>query len=227
MSAPGVGQAARVDHTFVRKLWGDCWINLPGLLGANSLLLLWCLPAAAAGALQFWGLAMLVAPITVGPALVGLFAYVANLALDQPASFWRDGLRGLRSGSGGVLWVGIGIVGWMANQVALRHAMDCDLSSGAVALWAGQGVVCLTLWVAAMHAVGLSALYRQGVKEALRNAVLLTFAYPGSTSGLLGAGLLLGLLTRLLGGGPLIIAPALYAVLAVNTTLLLVQRNRA
>jgi hypothetical protein len=226
MSDPTTEGVCVSGHAFLRKLWGDCWPNLGGLLGANGLFLLWCVPTAVAVLLQLRWLALAVCPVTVGPALVGLFVYAANLALERPASWWRDSLGGFWAGfGGGVLWAAAMITAWAASRLALTQALDDAMSVGAVALWSAQMALCLVLSVTGAYTFSLIALYRQGTKAAIRNAALLTLAYPMSALGLVGAGVLTGLLSQLLCWGPLIILPALCAVLAVNTTLLLIQRH--
>lgn len=228
MSDPTTEGACVSEHAFVHKLWEDCWPNLGGLLGANGVFLLWCVPTAVAALLQLWWLAIAVCPVTVGPAMVGLFAYAANLAAERPASWWRDSVRGFRAGfGGGVLWAAVMITAWAASRLALTHALDAAMSVGAVALWSVQMALSLVLSVTGAYAFSLVALYRQGTKAAIRNATLLTLAHPMAGLGLVGAGILTSLLSQLLCWGPLIILPSICAVLAVNTTLLLVQRHHA
>jgi len=219
-------EASRAEQTFVRKVWGDSWSNLAGLLGANLLFLLWCAPSTLAALVQLDALALALALVTVGPALLGLFRYAANLALERPASFWRDSLRGFRSGFGaGVLLTGVATLVLSAHQLALGHAVAARMSAGAVALWAAQLGMLAVLALTGLHVVSLIALYRQGTREAFRNALLLALAHPVPTLGMVGAGVLTLLAARALSWGPLIILPGLLAVLAVNTTLLLVRQH--
>jgi hypothetical protein len=220
---PGTSHA---EQTFVRKVWGDSWPNLAGLLGANLLFLLWCAPSTLAALVQLDALALALALVTIGPALFGLFNYAANLALERPASFWRDSLRGFRSGFGaGVILSGVAILVLTAHRLALGQAVAAGMPVEAVALWAGQVGILAVLALTGVHLVSLIALYRQGTREAFRNAVLLALAHPGPTLGMVGASVLTLLVARALSWGPLVILPALLAVLVVNTTLLLVRQH--
>lgn len=223
----GLGREARVaEDAFFWKLWGDCWPNLAGLLGANCLFLLWCAPSLVATFLSLDRVAVALALVTVGPALLGLFTYAANLACGRRASAWRDSLWGFRSSFGvGVISGAGAMVALAANRLALARAMADGLPAGAVALWAGQLTILIVLTLTGAHTLSLIALYQQRVKEAFRNAALLTIAHPAPTLGLLGAGVLAVLVTRALEWGPLVIMPALLAVLAVNTTLMLVRQH--
>lgn len=215
------------QDTYVRKVWRDLWTNLTGLLGANLIFLGWCAPSALATLLQFQAVAVLLLPFTVGPALVGLFTYVGNVTLDKGPSFWRDSLRGFRSGFGtGIILSGVAIIALTAHNLALSSVVTAGTPVGSVLLWSGQVAILLTLALTSVHLFSLIGLYRQGVREAFRNAVLLAFAHPAPTVGLVGASVLAFLVARALSWGPLVIVPALLAVLAVNTTLALVKRHQ-
>jgi uncharacterized membrane protein YesL len=228
MSGRAGREASHADQIFVRKVWGDSWSNLAGLLGANLLFLLWCAPSTLARLIQLDALAQALALVTVGPALLGLFRYAANLALERPACFWRDSWRGFRSGFGaGVILSGVATLVLSAHRLALAHAVASGMPPGALVLWAAQVAVLAVLALTGVHLVSLIALYRQGTREAFRNALLLAMAHPAPTLGMVGAGILTLLVSRALGWGPLVILPALLAVLAVNTTLLLVRRHPA
>ena len=218
---------ARVsEDAFFWKLWGDCWPNLAGLLGANCLFLLWCAPPLVAAFLSLDRVAAAFTLVTVGPALLGLFTYAANLACGRRASAWRDSLWSFRSSFGaGVISAAVAMAALAANRLALAMAVTAGLSAGAVALWAGQLGILVVVTLIGAHTLSLIALHQQRVKEAFRNAALLTIAHPAPTLGLVGAGVLAVLATRALGWGPLVIMPALFAVLAVNTTLMLVRQH--
>ena len=219
-------EARVAEDAFFWKLWGDCWPNLAGLLGANCLFLLWCAPSLVAAFLSLDGLAIALALVTVGPALLGLFTYAANLARERRASAWRDSVGGFRSSFGaGVISAAVAMTALAANRLALTKAVAAGLPAGAVALWAGQLGILVVLTLTGAHTLSLIALYQQRVKEAFRNAALLTIAHPAPTLGLVGAGVLAVLATRALGWGPLVIMPALFAGLAVNTTLMLVRQH--
>jgi uncharacterized membrane protein YesL len=226
MSGRAGRETAHGDLPFVLKVWGDSWSNLAGLLGANLLFLLWCAPSTLARLIQLDALALALAVVTVGPALLGLFRYAANLALDRPACFWRDSWLGFRSGFGaGVILSGVAILVLTAHRLALALAVASGMTGGAVTLWAAQVAVLALLALTGAHLVSLIALYHQGTREAFRNALLLALAHPAPTLGVVAAAILTLLVSRALGWGPLVILPALLAVLAVNTTLLLVHQH--
>jgi hypothetical protein len=212
--------------TSVRKAYRELWTNLTGLLGANLIFLGWCAPSALATLLQLQAVAILLLPFTVGPALVGLFTYVGNVILEKGPSVWRDSLRGFRWGFGtGIILSGVVILALTAHSLALPSAVAAGRPFGSVLLWSGQVAVLLTLALTGVHVFSMIGLYRQGVGEAVRNAVLLALAYPGPTVGLAGASVLAFLVARALSWGPLVIVPAVLAVLAVNTTHGLVTRH--
>jgi hypothetical protein len=220
------GEAHLAEQAFLWKCWGDCWPNLAGLLGANLLFLLWCAPSLLAGLLHFEKLAVALALVTVGPALVGLFGYAANLVLERRASVWRDSLRGFRTGfRAGVLAAAVVFVALTAHRLALTMAIAAGMPAGAVALWVGHLGILLVLALTGAHTLALIGLYQQGVLEAFRNALLLTLVHPMPAVGLVAAGVLTLGVARVFGGGPLVILPALLTVLTVNTTLLLVAQH--
>lgn len=226
MSARRGRPAPLPESGFLGKLWSDCWFNLAGLLGANMLLLLWCTPVILCLLLQFRGLALALFPITIGPAVLGLFGYVANLAMERPASFWRDSLRGFGPGFGaGALVSCVAMLAAITHDRALGAALAAGMPTGPLVVWAAQLALLTVLALAGIHVLSLIGLYRQGVREAFRNALLLALAHPGPTVGLLAAWILAGLAARALSWGPLVILPALVALLAVNTTLMLVRRH--
>ncbi len=228
MSSRAERETLHADQTLVQKVWADAWSNLAGLLGANLVFLLWCAPTTLARLLRLDALALALAPVTIGPALLGLFSYAANLAQERPACFWRDSLRGSRSRFGaGVILSGVAILVLGAHRLALAQAVSSGMPAGAVALWAAQVAILAMLALTGVHLVSLIALYRQGLREAFRNALLLALAHPAPTLGLVGAGVLTLLAARALSWGPLVILPALLAVLVVNTTLLLVRQHHA
>jgi len=226
MSRRAEAEAPLAERSFLCKVWGDCWHNLAGLLGANLLFLLWCAPSALAAIVQFDALGLALASVSVGPAALGLVCYAANLVLDRPASFWRDSLRGFRARFGtGAILAAVAILALSAHRLALTAAVDAGMSAGAVALWAGQVGVLAVLALAGAHAVSLIGLYGQGLREAFRNALVLALTHPAPSLGMVGAAVLSLLAARALSWGPLVILPALLAVLALNTTLLLVRRH--
>ena len=221
------GEAHVAERTLGWKLWEDCWPNLAGLLAANLLFLLWCAPSVVAAMLPLPGAAIALSLVTVGPALLGLFTYTANVALERRASFWRDSLRGFRSGFGpAVMLGGVAIVVLTAHRLSLSQAQAAGMPTGATAFWAGQFGILVILAFTGLHTLSLLALYRQGIKEAFRNAVVLTLAHPAPSLGLMGVIVFTVWMAWALNWGPLIIMPALLALLSVNTTLRLVKRHQ-
>lgn len=219
--------ASEMSHTTLRKVWTDLWPNLAGLLGANLLLLAWCIPAVLAWLLGLRALAIILVPLMVGPAVVGLFTYAGNLVLERQASVWQDSLRGFRSGfPTGAIPAVVAMLAVSAHRLALQAVLERDQSPEAVLLWAGQLAILLTLAIVSVHFYSLVGLYHQGAREALRNALLLAFAHPMPTFGLLGAGVLAFSAARGLHWAPLSIFPALLAVLASNNTVRLVMHHR-
>lgn len=211
-------------HTgYVRKVWDDLWTHLTGLLGANLLFLLWCMPYALLALLQLPTAAILTAPFTVGPGVVGLMTYAGNLAKGEPASFWRDSLRGARSAFvPGAALCGVALIALSAHAIALGAATDAGMALAPLLFWASQLAILLILAMLGVHVFSFVALYRQGIFGALRNAFLLSVAHPMATLGMLGVGLLALVLIQAARWAPMIIAPAVIAVCAVNTTRMLV-----
>jgi hypothetical protein len=97
---------------------------------------------------------------------------------------------------------------------------------GALAILVAGGATATALAMAGTHAVGLVGLYGQSAPEALRNAMLLALRHPGSTAGVVVAGLAGLALAGLLGGAPLVILPAALVVAATSHTLRLVRIER-
>ena len=79
-----------------RQVGGDLGHELPGLLGANALFLAWGVPVILLLLLGQGDLALLAAPLTLGPGLAGLATYAGRLARNEPARWWRDSLAGSR-----------------------------------------------------------------------------------------------------------------------------------
>jgi hypothetical protein len=226
MTAHSENSPPRAEPAFAWTLWEDCCANLNGLLGANLLFLLWCAPSLLAVLLQFHTVAALLALVTVGPALLGLFTYASNLVLEQRASFWSDSLSGFRSGVRvGAVVTAVAIAAVTAHRLALMNATAAGMTTVTVALWAGQAAILIGLTAAGTHTLSLIGMYRQGLGEAFRNAVLLTLAHPAPTLGLAGAGILTLVTARALRWGPLVIMPALLTLLAVRTTHMLVKQH--
>ncbi len=213
------------EDTYVRKVWDDIWPNLAGLLAANLVFLVFCIPYSLLALLQMPLWALVVAPVTIGPGLVGLMTYTGRLAEGRAASFWRDSLSGARSGfvPGSVL-VGMTSAALAAQSVAAVIAGQ-DAGGAALWLWAGQVFILLCLALLHVHSFGLVALYHQGMWHALRNAFILSFGYPMASLAMLSLLVLTYVLIRAIGWGPLIIAPALVAMFLVNTTMMLVARH--
>jgi hypothetical protein len=227
MTSRSQGDPSLDEPAFIRQFWEDCWPNLAGLLGANAMLLLWCAPSLFASVMELHAVAALLALVTVGPALLGLVTYASNLILGRRASFWHDSLSGFRSGFGpAALLTAVAIAAVIAHRASLTTAVATGMTTGIVALWVGQTAVLILLAVIGSHTLSLIGMYRQGLREAFRNAILLTLAHPASTLGLAGAGILTFITARTLRGGPLVIMPALLVLLAVSTTHMLVKRHR-
>lgn len=220
-----IGPPAPDEDTFVRKVWGDIWPNLAGLLAANCLFLVFCAPygVLALLGLPFWALA--VAPLTIGPGIVGLMTYCARLAEGKAASFWRDSLAGARASFvPGAVFVGITCVALAAQTVAAAIARE-DGGSVTRWLWAGQVSILLCLALLHVHTFSLVALYGQRMWQAVRNAFILSFGHPLASLAMLSLFVITYVLVQFFGWGPLIIAPAIVAVFLVNTTMMLVARH--
>lgn len=212
--------------TYVQKSWNDLWANVAGLLGANLIFLVWCAPYGLLRLLGLPQVAILVAPFTVGPGLVGLLTYIGNLARDRPSSFWDDSFKGAYRGFAASAGLGlITTVALEAYSIAGEAAVSTNTQLGFLALWASQLGILLCLAMLHVHSLNLVALYQQRVLQALRNAFVLSFAHPGATLAMISIGVLSYELTKLGHGAPVIIVPAVAGVLTVNNTLMLVPRH--
>lgn len=210
------------------EVWGQLWPNLPGLLAANLLFLLWCAPGVLLAMLRLPYAALVVAPLTAGPGLAGLMTYAARLARGEPARFWRDSMRGTRGGFvAGSAHTAVVVLAWQAHGLAFGAVVDREADWGAVAMWAGQVGVLALLAIVEVHVFSLIGLYRQGALEAARNALVLAARCPEAAVAMLGLGAAAWGLSWALVGGPLIILPAAMSVCAVNNTLRLVREVSA
>ena len=207
-----------------RRVGEDVVHELPGLLGANAVLLLWSAPALLLLLLGLSWAAALAAAVTLGPGLVGLATYAGRLARGQPARWWRDSIAGARDrlGAGTALAV-IGLTIVTTPGLALRLAVVHDVTIVLVAILAAQVAVAAFLGMVCVHALSLVGLYGQRAGVALRNAVVLSLRRPASSAGLLALGVLTLHLAELLRWGPLVVMPAILAVCAAHHTLRLVQ----
>jgi len=208
-------------------VWGDIWPNLPGLLGANLLFLLWCSPYALFALFGLPELALLVAPVTLGPGAVGLLFYVGKLTRDQPASFWRDSLRGACSRFvPGSLLAAATATALVSHSIAFANAAQAGMTGVPFFLWVGQVLVLLCLALLHVHSFALVSVYGNGLWDAVRNAFILSFAHPIASLAMLSLFVLSYVLIRAIGWGPMIVVPAVIAVFSVNTTVLLVEKHQ-
>src|SRR5262249_21184775 len=159
----------RAAIAYWRRVGEDVAHELPGLLGANTLLLLWCAPA---GLLLLAGLgraAALVASLTLGPGLVGLATHAGRLARGEAACWWRASLAGargrLRAGTA-LAAIGLALVTGppLALGLAAAHGPTTALSALLTAQAAGAAFL-LSVWI---HALSLVGLYGQPAGVALR-----------------------------------------------------------
>ena len=225
MTGGGWAPAARLGRVpLPAEIGAQLWWNLPGLLGANLVFLLWCVPCAVLALLRLPMGAVLVAPLTVGPGLAGLMRYAARLARGEPATVWRDSLRGAQDGSGAAsASVAVAVLAWQAHAVALAGMAGRESGWASVPMWAGQVSVLALAAMAGIHLFPLIGLYGQGLFEGARNALVLSARHPGAATAMLGLGAGAWALSCALGGAPLIILPAVMAVCAVNNTLRLCE----
>jgi hypothetical protein len=221
---PGGPARPSGSEPYWRRIAEDVAHELPGLLGANAVFLGWCLPGAALLLVGLPGVAVIVAPLTLGPGLVGLLTYAGRLARGEGARCWRDSLAGARLGFGaGVAVVVVAGVALTVPVLAQRLAVAHGLSTATVAILVAQALVGAFVAMTCVHAASLVGLYGQRGSMALRNAVLLSLRHPVSTAGLAGLGLVSLHLAHLLRGGPLVVLPAILAVCAAHHTLRLVE----
>jgi hypothetical protein len=225
--SPGVTGDAPVAG-YWRGVAEDVRHELPGLLGANALLLAWCAPAALLLGVGLWVPAALMAPVTLGPGLAGLAGYAGRLARGESARWWGDSIAGVRAGSTATaVLVAVGLLAVGLPALALRLAVDHGLSTGTTAALSAQALVAAFLVIACVHAWSLVGLYRQRVGLALRNATLLVVRHPVSSAGLLGLGLAFIHLAQLFRWGPLVVLPAILGLCAVHHTRRLVHETGA
>lgn len=203
------------------------WRSVPALLGANLVFLAWCAPFGLLALLGLPTLALAIAPLTVGPALVALVTAAARVIQDEPVGTWAAGLRDVRAGFGaGAALTSAVLVAWHAQLLALRVVVDHGAAPGAVLLWGAQIAVLVLGLPVGIHALALVGLRGQGVLEATRNGFVVSVRHPATTVAMLalvGAG---ALLTWTLAGAPLIIVPGALAFLLVSTTQRLVEDGR-
>jgi hypothetical protein len=222
--SPGVMTPEAPAAGYWRGVAEDVRHELPGLLGANALLLVWCAPVAFLLGVGLWMPAALVAPVTLGPGLAGLAMYAGRLARGERARWWSDSIAGVRAGSmttAVLVVLALGAMGLPA--LALRLAVDHGLTTGTAAALTAQTLVAAFLVIACVHAWSLVGLYGQRVGLALRNAGLLVIRHPASSAGLLGLGLAFVHVAQLFRWGPLVVLPAILALCAAHHTRRLVE----
>jgi hypothetical protein len=199
------------------------WWHLPDLLGSNLRFLAWCAPFGLLALLGLPALALAVAPVTLGPGVIGLVTAAARVARGEPrGSEATDPRLRRRFWTGSVLATAL-FFAWHAQLVALRALVAHDGAPAAVGLWAAQVTVLVLGALVGVHAIPLVGLHGQRALEAIRNGFVLAVRHPGPTVATLGAVAGTGLLTWSLAGAPLIIVPAALALLAVTRTQRLVD----
>lgn len=223
------GADATAEESYARAVMDDLRDHLPRLFAANLLLIAFALPALALALVlvSLPLLAALVAIPMVGP------AWCALLACTRPHHATRD------SRPFGVIWytalrrtfrrgcalaglaVGVGIALWVALSV--------QVGSGALqaTYWIVALVTCALGILLLLAASALIARYDTSVRDALRNAAILVLGHPGAFLALAVFGGTLGWLVVQFSFGPLVIAPALFAVCLSRTLDDLVARHRA
>jgi hypothetical protein len=227
MSASGPGarwmEAETPGAPISAVIGARLWRNLPGLLGANLRFLGCCAPCGLLALLGLPALAVTIAPLTVGPAVIALVAAAARMAGTEPGGAGAVGrVDARRFWTGSVLATAL-LVAWHAQLVALRALVEHEAAAGVVSLWAAQVAVLALGGLVGIHAVPLVGLYGQGALQATRNGFVLAARHPGPTVATLGLVLGAGALTWSLAGAPLIILPAALALLAVSNTQRLVE----
>jgi hypothetical protein len=203
------------------------WQGLPGLLSANTAFLLWCAPFGLLALLGLPLLALVVAPLTVGPGLVALVAAAARVSRGEPATAWSANLRDARAafGAGAALVAGF-LLAWHAQLLALALMMHHGAGLAAVALWAAEIAVLAAGALAGVHALALAGTHGQGAVAAARNGLVLAARHPGATVAILamiGSG---AAVTWTLAGAPLVIVPGMLAFGLVSVTQRLVDGER-
>jgi hypothetical protein len=203
------------------------WQGLPGLLSANTAFLLWCAPFGLLALLGLPLLALVVAPLTVGPGLVALVAAAARVSRGEPVSAWSANLRDARAGFGAGAALAAGfLLAWHAQLLALGVMMHHGAGLAAVALWAAEIAVLAAGTLAGVHALALAGTHGQGAVAAARNGLVLAVRHPGATVAILamiGSG---AAVTWTLTGAPLVIVPGVLAFGLVSVTQRLVDGER-
>jgi hypothetical protein len=213
---------------FWRRVGEDVVHELPGLLGANALFLVWCGPVVLLLMTGLTGFAALAALVTLGPGLAGLSTYAGRLARGEAARWWQDSLAGVRARSGtGAALVALGLGATVLPVLALRLAPAHGLTVATAAVLTVQALVAAFLVVVCAHAFGLVGLYGQPAGAALRNAAILVIRHPVASAGLVGLGLLFVHVAQMFGWGPLVVLPAILALCAVHHTRRLAEDVRA
>jgi hypothetical protein len=203
------------------------WQSLPGLLSANAAFLVWCAPFGLLALLGLPLLALVVAPLTIGPGLVALVAAAARVSRGDPVAAWSANLRDARAGFGAGVALAAGfLLAWHAQLLALRVLVHHGAGPAAVALWAAEIAVLAAGTLAGVHALALAGAHGQGGLAAARNGLVLAVRHPGATILTLATIASGAVLTWTLAGAPLVIVPGALAFGLVGVTQHLVDGER-
>src|SRR5262249_26356354 len=183
-----------------------------------------CVPSAALLLVGLPVLAVIAAPLTIGPGLAGLGTYAGHLARGEGARWWRDSLGGTRARSAAcAAVVALGLGATVLPVLTLRLMAAHGATVALTAILTAQTLVAAGVVVACVQAFGLLARYGQPAGMALRNAAVLAIRHPLSCAGPVVLGLIFLHVTLLLGWGPMVVLPAILALSAVHHTRQLVE----
>lgn len=214
-------------HTYVRQTATSWWDNLPLVLLAGAVFSLSCAPAL----ILFWigplVPALAVAALTIAP------AWTALLAVERQAVEGRKASIGIMLRAFPRYWTrsaSLGVLGVLPILAALLTLPGLSRPEVPPIVWvglAGDGFALLLIGSLYLYAIPLMVLYDVGVRDGLRNTVILASRNLGNTLGLVSMLVLFCFATVYLSSGLLFFWPAFWSMFVMNNCRLVVAEELA
>jgi uncharacterized membrane protein YesL len=224
--AAGADDDPLVDEHFVRYTLRLLWENLGGLFLINVL----CLPIAgmalALGLSLGFLPALLLAALAAYPLAVGLLAAICGRIRQQPGSLGSHFLRGIRRQGKQSAWLGLFLHGLIYSILTSTALVTSEAGLGWSVLWLVQNIFLLLFLSITVYALPLLSSYEMGMREALRNGLLLAVGAPLATMAMLSLLLLLGIAVYWIGVGAWLLVPLVAGVVLCSNCHLQIQKRR-
>ena len=212
--------------TYVVQVGQTFWENLPQLLWGGLLFSLVCIPASFLFTLGLFIPTLLVASITIGPAWTALLAFEMRLLqgrVPRQFSLFDDFRQSWRRSTLLSLLTIFPLLALITTLPALQSPPVAPI------VWIGLGADLLGCAVmATLSFYAFPSLVQhpdQGVRTAIRDALILASRHPANSLGLLAIGILFAFCVAYISPALLLFLPTVYALFIAANHLLVLQKE--